>query len=85
MFGTEGEDYSTLETIRATGGLAPDSTWERNWKCAQFTAALAQQLGLRLVTFHAGFVPHDETAPGGRAHRLVVVAHPLPEPSDSKE
>lgn len=21
---------------------------------------------------------HDETAPGGRAHRLVVVAHPLP-------
>jgi DNA-binding transcriptional ArsR family regulator len=28
---------------------------------------------------------HDETAPGGRAHRLVVVAHPLPqtpEPGD---
>jgi hypothetical protein len=21
---------------------------------------------------------HDESAPGGRAHRLVVVAHPLP-------
>src|SRR5271166_4242338 len=28
---------------------------------------------------------HDETAPGGRAHRLVVVAHPLPRKSDSKE
>lgn len=24
---------------------------------------------------------HDETAPGGRAHRLVVVAHPLPQKS----
>src|SRR3989442_3886011 len=28
---------------------------------------------------------HDESAPGGRAHRLVVVAHPLPKKSDSKE
>ena len=26
---------------------------------------------------------HDESAPGGRAHRLVVVAHPLPQKSDS--
>ncbi len=28
---------------------------------------------------------HDESAPGGRAHRLVVVAHPLPTKSDSTE
>src|SRR5216683_7998546 len=28
---------------------------------------------------------HDESAPGGRAHRLVVVAHPLPQKSDPKE
>jgi len=28
---------------------------------------------------------HDESAPGGRAHRLVVVSHPLPQKSDSKE
>jgi DNA-binding transcriptional ArsR family regulator len=28
---------------------------------------------------------HDESAPGGRAHRLVVVAHPLPHNSNSKE
>src|SRR5215467_2767527 len=26
---------------------------------------------------------HDASAPGGRAHRLVVVAHPLPQKSDS--
>ena len=30
MFGCVGEDYSTLETIRVTGGIAPDSTWEQN-------------------------------------------------------
>ncbi len=26
---------------------------------------------------------HDESAPGGRAHRLVIVAHPLPQNSHS--
>ena len=28
---------------------------------------------------------HDESAPGGRAHRLVVVVHPLPQKSNPKE
>jgi hypothetical protein len=28
---------------------------------------------------------HDESAPGGRAHRLVVVAHPLPQKPNPKE
>jgi DNA-binding transcriptional ArsR family regulator len=28
---------------------------------------------------------HDASAPGGRAHRLVVVAHPLPQKSNPKE
>jgi DNA-binding transcriptional ArsR family regulator len=28
---------------------------------------------------------HDESAPGGRAHRLVVVAHPLPQQSNPEE
>ena len=30
MFGCVGEDYSTLDTIRVTGGIAPDETWEQN-------------------------------------------------------
>jgi len=59
MFGCEGEDYSSLKSIRLTGGIAPDATWERNWKNIQSTAALAQELGLKLITFHAGFVPHN--------------------------
>jgi L-ribulose-5-phosphate 3-epimerase len=63
MFGCIGEDYSTLETIRLTGGLAPDATWGQNWKHIQAAAALAQRLGLRLVTFHAGFLPHEEKDP----------------------
>ena len=63
MLGTVGEDYSTLETIRRTGGLVPDATWDENWRNIQATAALAQQLGLKLVSFHAGFLPHEESDP----------------------
>jgi sugar phosphate isomerase/epimerase len=61
MFGCVGENYSTLDSIRLTGGIAPDRTWEQNWINIHTTAALAQQLGLKLVTFHAGFLPHNET------------------------
>src|SRR5262245_40810667 len=63
MFGCIGEDYSTLDSIRVSGGIAPDSTWEQNLKNIQATALLAQKLGLGLVTFHAGFLPHDDKDP----------------------
>ena len=46
---------------------------------AAFTAELAEAL-TKLVSKY-----HDESAPGGRAHRLVVVAHPLPQKSVPKE
>ena len=63
MFGTIGEDYSTLETIKATGGIVPDETWDENWKNIQATADIAATLGMKLVTFHAGFLPHDTSDP----------------------
>ena len=63
MFGTVGEDYSTMESIQRTGGLVPDATWPENWKNIQVDAELAKKLGVRLVTFHAGFMPHEESNP----------------------
>jgi len=63
MFGCVGEDYSTLDSIRVTGGFAPDATWETNWQNIQATAGLASRLGLKLVTFHAGFLPHESSDP----------------------
>ena len=60
MFRCVGEDYSSLESIRETGGIAPEHTWPENWKNIQATAKLAQQMNLKLVTFHAGFLPHDK-------------------------
>ena len=63
MFGCVGEDYSTLETIRLTGGIAPDATWAQNLQNIKATVAIAGKLGLKLVTFHAGFLPHEESDP----------------------
>ena len=59
MMGMEGEDYSTLQSIARTGGVRPDATWPVNLAAAKANAALAHRLGLKLVTFHAGFIPHD--------------------------
>ena len=61
MVGCLGEDYSSIESIRLTGGIAPDATWEQNLKNLWDDAALAARLGLNLVTFHAGFFPHRKT------------------------
>lgn len=63
MMGMEGEDYTTLETIRVTGGVRPPSTWKANLAAARGNAALARRLGIGLVTFHAGFLPHEERDP----------------------
>ena len=64
MFGTIGEDYTTMDTIRRTGGVVPDETWDENWQNIQTIAKLAAGLNIRLVTFHAGFLPHDDRDPG---------------------
>jgi len=76
MFGTVGEDYSSLESIRRTGGLVPDHTWDENWENAQVNAGIAARLGLDLVTFHAGFLPHEESDPEFEKlqHRVRLVA-----------
>ena len=63
MFGTVGEDYTTLESIKRTGGVVPDATWDQNWRNIQAVAGIAQKIGLKLVTFHAGFLPHEATDP----------------------
>jgi len=46
---------------------------------AAFTSELTEAIAKLVAKYH------DESAPGGRAHRLVVVAHPLPQKSDAKE
>ncbi|HIG36854.1 MAG TPA: sugar phosphate isomerase/epimerase, partial [Oceanospirillaceae bacterium] len=63
MLSTEGEDYSNLGTIKATGGIVPDATWPKSWEKIQAIVPIAADLGLNLVTFHIGFIPPNETDP----------------------
>ncbi len=69
MMGTRGEDYTTLETIKNTGGVRLDQYWDENLAAAKGNAALAQRLGIPLVTFHAGFIPHDHSDP---VHKVMI-------------
>jgi L-ribulose-5-phosphate 3-epimerase len=63
MFGCIGEDYSSLDAIRVTGGIVPDETWEGNWANITAVADLAASLGITLVSFHAGFLPESPDDP----------------------
>ena len=60
MIGTVGEDYTTLETIRKTGGIVPDATWEQNRKIVTRGAQLTQELGCKYMSTHAGFLDEND-------------------------
>lgn len=63
MIGFPQEDYTTLETIRATGGIVPDACWERNKALVSKAAALTKELGAPYLSLHAGFLDeHDPKA-----------------------
>ena len=59
MITTFGEDYTSHATIKETGGLVPDQHWACNEAMARQAAALAGANGIKLVSFHAGFIPHQ--------------------------
>ncbi|MCP4642606.1 MAG: sugar phosphate isomerase/epimerase [bacterium] len=63
MFATMGEDYSSPEAIRLTGGVVPDQYWDENLALAVDAAVTAKAMGLDLVSTHAGFLPHEPSDP----------------------
>lgn len=56
---------------------------EIRFRSAGERAAFSRELAEAIAQLAARY--HDETAPGGRAHRLVVMAHPLPHETQPKE
>jgi len=61
--------------------LAVDT--EVRFRSAADRAAFSKELTVALTKLVAKY--HDESAPGGRAHRLVLMAHPLPHPARTEE
>jgi sugar phosphate isomerase/epimerase len=76
MMALAGEDHGTPESFRRTGGLVPDGTWEENLATAQEDARIAEELGITLVTFDAGFIPAEAGDPRRRvlAERVRQIA-----------
>jgi L-ribulose-5-phosphate 3-epimerase len=60
MISFPGEDYTTIDHIRRTGGFVPDEQWPLRRRLAREAARLAQELGIRVVSTHVGFVPHGK-------------------------
>jgi L-ribulose-5-phosphate 3-epimerase len=50
------EDYSTLESIKVTGGVMPDEQWPRNRTLFEGAADATANLGVRYLSMHAGFL-----------------------------
>jgi len=57
MISFPGEDYSSIDAIRRTGGYVPDDKWELRKRISAQAANLGAELGLKAVTTHVGFVP----------------------------
>ena len=54
------EDYTTLETIRKTGGIVPDECWEKNRRMISEAAKLTRELGAKYLLTHAGFLDESD-------------------------
>jgi L-ribulose-5-phosphate 3-epimerase len=57
MIGFPGEDYSTIASIKQTGGYVPDEHWEVRREMTTRAAELSKSVGLKMLSTHIGFVP----------------------------
>jgi sugar phosphate isomerase/epimerase len=60
MIDFDQEDYSTLDTIKVTGGVVPDDCWEKNKKVFAAAAKVTSELSVKYLSMHAGFIDHTD-------------------------
>jgi sugar phosphate isomerase/epimerase len=60
--GFPGEDYSSIESIRKTGGYVPDDDWDVRKRLSVAAAQIAVELNIRKISTHIGFVPPPSDA-----------------------
>jgi sugar phosphate isomerase/epimerase len=69
MLGFPGEDYTSPETIRLSGGFGPVERRRERLECLSWGLARTRSLGLTDLSLHAGFIP-----PPGDAERPAFMA-----------
>lgn len=65
------ENYSTLESIKITGGIAPDKDWEQNQKLFLGAAEVTVKLGAKYLSMHAGFIDESNAAYAGKFYERI--------------
>ena len=70
MMGFADENYSSIASIRKTGGFVSPQLWPARRDRAIAVADLARQMDLHMVTAHAGFIP-----PSGDPEYPKVIDH----------
>lgn len=66
------EDYSSLESIKVTGGIVPDEFWERNKQLFIGAAKTTARLGVKFLTMHAGFIDESTPAYAKKFHDRIL-------------
>jgi L-ribulose-5-phosphate 3-epimerase len=61
MMSFPGEDYSTIQSIRDTGGYVPDDLWPVRKKMSSVAATVAHELHIGSMMMHVGFVPPPDS------------------------
>ena len=72
MISTVGEDYTTIDTIRKTGGIVPDQHWEANKERFRKGAELTKELGCHYLLTHAGFLDEEDPAAFAKYRERVL-------------
>ena len=60
MIGFPQEDYSSLETIRKTGGIVPDEYWQQNYSFFIKAIDTTRALDVKYLSAHIGFIDHSQ-------------------------
>jgi L-ribulose-5-phosphate 3-epimerase len=58
------EDYSTLDSIRRTGGIVPGECWDSNRSLFSEAVRITSELGVKVLSMHLGFIDHRDQAYG---------------------
>jgi sugar phosphate isomerase/epimerase len=58
MMNFDHEDYTTLDTIKTTGGIAPDAQWPASASAFAKAARITASLGSKYIMMHVGFLDH---------------------------
>ena len=66
------EDYSTLDSIKVTGGVGPDEYWEQSQELFLGAAAVTVKLGVKYLSMHAGFIDENDVAYTEKFYERII-------------